>query len=306
MKKYFIFSLIFIALVSLLVYTQNNSFSTFSIMGINITLPNAVWIAVFLGIFFILSIAFMLIINLKSILFQKSIKKDVQNLIFNIKNKILYKNDSKPIKILKEIDAFTKNIQGLEIKPEKTENFEFLEDLKKLLNKETIEISKYKLKEDNPWFILNVKNKMQKDPNYAREVLKKFKNEELKKEAFYIYALKAPIYEILKYDYPITLEIILNHLFEEKFEKLLQKATLKPIEEIEVAKNIYGKKDPDMELKIIKPLKWGYAYLALKYEHIELAKEIIEENNLKFFEFFLKLKENKIKADIDEYINARI
>ena len=48
------------------------------------------------------------------------------------------------------------------------------------------------------------------------------------------------------------------------------------------------------------------AYLALKYEHLQKAKEIIEENDLKFFEFFLKLRENGIKADIDEYIDSKI
>jgi len=69
---------------------------------------------------------------------------------------------------------------------------------------------------------------------------------------------------------------------------------------------MYGTKDPDTELETIKPLKWGYAYLAFKYEHIDLAREIIEQNDLKFFEFFLQLRLNGIKADIDEYIDSKI
>jgi hypothetical protein len=307
MKKYTIFSLIFIALVTLFVYIENNSFTTFELGGINISLPNAVWTAFFLGLFFIFSIIFMLFINLKSSLFQKNIKKDIQTLINNIKNKILYKNDTKPTKTLNSINEFVvKNIEGLNILPKKTEKFEFLEDIQKLQNGEVVDISKYKLKDDNPWFILNVKNRMKKDPAYAREVLKKFKNENLRKEAFYIYAKTAPIYEILKYEYPITLDIVLAHVFEERFKELLEKAELKPIEEIEVARKMYGTKDPDTELETIKPLKWGYAYLAFKYEHIDLAREIIEQNDLKFFEFFLQLRLNGIKADIDEYIDSKI
>jgi hypothetical protein len=249
----------------------------------------------------------MTFINLKNSLFQKNVKKDIQTIINNLKTKILYKDDTKPVKIITSINNFvTNNIRGLEIIPQKLENFEFLEDIEKLKNGEVIDISKYRLKDDNPWFILNVKNRIKKDPAYAREVLKKFKNEELRKEAFYTYAKTAPIYEILKYEYPITFDIVISHLFEERFKELLKKATLTPIEEIEVARKIFGTKDPDIELETIEPLKWGHAYLAFKYEHISLAKEIIEENNLKFFEFFLKLKENGIKADIDEYIDSRI
>jgi len=303
MKKYFIFGIIFIALVTLLVYIQNNAFTTFSIAGINISLPNAVWIALFLGVFFIFSIIFLAFINLKNSIFQKNVKKDTQTIINNIKNKILYLDQTKEAKVLKQINNFTQNIHGLEILPKKIEDFEFLEDIEKLKNGEVIEISKYKLKDDNPWFILNIKNRLKKEPNYAKEVLKKFKNEELKKEAFYIWAKDAKIDEILKYPYDITLDIIKAHIKDENINKLLEKAKLKPLEEIEVAKELYSTKDPDSELEIIKPLKWGYAYLAIKYSHFDLAKDIVEENNLKFFEYYLELPK---KDDIDAYIQSQI
>jgi len=303
MKKYFIFGIIFIALVTLLVYIQNNAFTTFSIAGINISLPNAVWIALFLGVFFIFSIIFLAFINLKNSIFQKNIKKDTQTIINNIKNKILYLDQTKEAKVLKQINNFTQNIHGLEILPKKIEGFEFLEDIEKLKNGEVIEISKYKLKDNNPWFILNIKNRLKKEPNYAKEVLKKFKNEELKKEAFYIWAKDAKIDEILKYPYDITLDIIKAHIKDENINKLLEKAKLKPLEEIEVAKELYSTKDPDSELEIIKPLKWGYAYLAIKYSHFDLAKDIVEENNLKFFEYYLELPK---KDDIDVYIQSQI
>ena len=145
-----------------------------------------------------------------------------------------------------------------------------------------------------------------KDENFAKDVLKKYKNDELKKEAFKIYAKNASINEILKYDYEIDKEIIKAHLKDENVKLLLQKAKLLPSEEIEIAKEIHQSLDPDKEFEIIKPLKWASAYLAFKYEHIQKAKEIIEENELKFFKYFLKLKEAGVKADIDEYIDSRI
>jgi len=307
MKKYTVFSIILIALITLLVYIENNSFTTFNLFGINLTLPNAVWIAVFLGIFFLFSLIFFGILNIKEYFYKKNIQKDIDILITNIKNRILYKDLlKKEVKILKYCNNFVNNIKGLQIEPKKCEKFEFLEDIEKLMNGEVIEISKYKLNENNPWFIQNIKNRLNKDKNFAKEVLKKYKNEELKKLAFNIYAKTANISEILKYDYEIDVDIIKAHLKDSNVKLLLKKAKLTPKEEIEIAKSIHQTLDPDREFEIIEPLKWGSAYLALKYEHIEKAKELIEENELKFFEFFLKLREAGIKADIDEYIDSEI
>jgi len=304
MKKYIISSIILIALISLFMYIQNNAFTTLSFFSYNFTLPNALWVAIFLSIFLIFTLIFFLVVNFKTYIYKKNVQKDTAVLIENIKNHIFYKNKTKPVKILTSINSFIENINGLNIKPVKKEKFEFLEDIAKLQKGEVIEIGKYNLKEHNPWFILNIKNRLRTNPDYAKEILKKFKNEELKKDAFYIWAKKAEINEILKYPYEITFEIIQTHIEDEDLDKLLEKAKLTPKEEIETARKIYNTKTPDKELQILTPLKWGKSYLALKYEHIELAKEIIEAYNLKFFEYFLKLKNTQEKTDIDEYIES--
>jgi len=307
MKKYTVFSIVFIGLVTLFVYMEENSVTTFSVAGFNLSLPNAVWVAVFLVLFFILSVVFFGVIHIKEYFYKKNIQKDIEILINNIKNRILYKEPlNKEVKILKNCNNFVKNIEGLNIKPEKCDRFEFLEDIKRLIDGEVIEISKYKLNDQNPWFIKNIKNRLKKDEKFAKDVLKKYKNEELKKEAFYIYAKTATVSEILKYDYPITYEIVMSHVNDNNLDMLLKKASLTPLEEINIAKTLHQTSDPDREFKLLEPLKWASAYLALKYEHIEKAKEIIEENELKFFEFFLKLREAGIKADIDEYIDSKI
>jgi len=306
MRRYSVFSIILIISISVLIYTQNNTATTLSIFGINITLLDAVWIALFLTLFFLFSLIHFGIINIKEYFFKKRLNKDIEILIQNIKNNILYTNEIKNTKILNDLNGFTKNINGLNIIPKKIEKFEFLEDIEKLKNGEVVEIDKYKLKEDNPWFIQNIKNRLKKDENFAKEVLKKYKNEELKKEAFKVFAKTASISEILKSDYEITLDIILSHIDDKDVKFLIKKTKLNPKEEIEIAKAIYQKFDPDSELKIVESLKYANAYLALKYEHLQKAKEIIEANNLKFFEYFLKLRENGIKADIDEYIKSSI
>jgi hypothetical protein len=305
MRRYFIFSVFLIGAIGLFVFIEDNSVTTFNILGVELSLPNALWVVIFLSVYLIFSLAFLGFSNLKNIFYQKNVTKDIQTIIENIKNKIFYKNAKKDVKVLKDINNFVELIEGLNIVPKSIEKFEFLEDIKKIENGEVVDLKKYKLDNSNPWVIKNARNKLKKDPSYAKELLKKPINEELKKEAFYIWAKEASVDEILKYDYEITLEIILAHI-ENLKKELLEKAKLTPLEEIEVARAIYHTKDPDRELEMISPLKWGYAYLALKYEHIELAKEIIEENNLKFFEYFIKLKEAGVKADIDEYIDSRI
>ncbi len=306
MKKYTIFSIIFIALISLAIYIENNSFTTLKIGNINLSLPNALWAAIFLTLFFIASLIFFGIIHFKSFVYQKNVKKDLKIIIDNIKNKVLYKNSIKPTKTLNEINECIKNIEGLEIKPQKRENYEFFEDIEKLKNGEVIEISKYKLTDKNPWFILNIKNRLKNEPEYAKDVLKKFKDEELRKEAFYIWAKTAGVKEILREGYPITYDIVKAHLHDEYFNLLLSQGELKLSikEEIDIAKEIYGSIDPDSELEMLKPLKWAEAYIAIKYEHLELAKELVDTNNLKFFDYFLKLKETSQKVDIDEYIQS--
>jgi len=307
MKKYLIFSIIFIGLVTLLVYTQDNSFTTFSFFGIHLSLPNAIWIAIFLGIFFLLSTIFFSIVNLKNTFFQKNVNKDINNLLENIKNKIFYLSNTKKIKVLNDINDFVINhIEGLKILPKENPKFQFLEDIAKLQNGEVIEISKYKLDENNPWFILNIKNRLKKEPDYSKEVLRKFKNKELKKEAFYIFAKTASVRDILRYDFPITLDILISHINDKDLELLIRKAHLTSKEEIEFARKLYMTRSPDEELNLVENMPYAKAYLALKYEHLDLAKEVIEENNIKYLEFFLKLKLAGIKADIDEYIDSKI
>ena len=305
MRRYLIFSITLIALIGLFVFIEDNSTTTFNILGVDITLPNALWVIIFLSIFLIFTTIYLSFTMLKNIFYKKRVEGDIKKILENIKNKILFINSFKDVKVLKEINNFTKNIAGLKIKAIETTNFEYISDLEKLENGEVVDISKYKLPKDNYWHKLYLKNKILSDENFAKEEFKKLKDEELKKLAFYIWAKSAKISEILKYDYEITKDIILAHINED-FSSLLKRTKLTPLEEIEIAKAIYQTKDPDKELEMIKDLKWGYAYLLLKYEHLDLAKEIIEQNNLKFFEYYLKLKECGERVEIDEYLQSRL
>ena len=300
MRKYLIISLIFISLVVLAIYTQDNANLNF----FGIVLPVSLWAGIVLVIFWLFSIGYFSIVSFKNFFYQKRIQKDLRALIENIKNKILFKNLFKDTKELKDLNEFVKLIDGLKITPKKIKNFEFLEDLEKLEKGEVVELKKYKLDDKNPWVIKNYENKLNKDQKFAREPIKKDGPNYLKNKAKKIYATIAPVYEILNLDIEIDFEILKARIEDKEFKKLLDKAKLAPIEEIEIAKMIKNN-NPDEEIKLFENKPWGQAYLALKYNHLDLAKEIIAANNLKFFEYFLKVKETS-QADIDEYIASRI
>jgi len=307
MKKYIIFSVLLIGTISLFVYTQTNATTTFSLFGIRITLLDAVWMAIFLILSMILSLIFMGVLNIKNYFLSKNIKKDKEFILTHIRNRILFKDSKlKEVKILKDIFNFSNLINGLEIEAKKIDGFEFLEDLEKIKKGEVVDLKKYKLRNDNKWNILNTLNRIKIDKDFAKDMLLKPINEEVKKAAFYIVIEEMSINEMLRYNYDIPFEVVKKHVRDENFNKLLNRIKLSPKEEIEIAREIHQTIDPDKEFEILKPLKLASAYLALKYEHLQKAKEIIEENDLKFFEFFLKLRENGIKADIDEYIDSKI
>jgi hypothetical protein len=303
MKKYTIISFIFIALVGLLIYVNSDSSTTFDMFGIHITLYNAVWFMVFLFIFYLISIIYFAIIKYKTFAFEKNIKKDKLNLIKNIENKILFKDKILPVKILKECEEFVEMIEGLVIKPKKSEIFTFMEDVEKLQNGEVIDLSKYKFSSKNPWVIKNLENRIEKeDLSAAKDALK---IESLKEKALFLLAKKAEVNEILANNYPIYKETILNNLESSRLKELIEKSDLKSDEYIEIAKTLYKKEEnnPENVITLFENKIVPYVYLLIKYEMLDKAKELAHENDLKFFKYYLDLKEKNIK--LDDFLDAR-
>jgi len=304
MKKYSIISIILIAITGLFTYINTNATTTFNFFGVNITLLNAVWSMLFLAIFYLISVIYFSIEKFRAFMFEKNIKKDKTNLLKNIETKILYKEKLLPINILNEIEELVEMIEGLKINPKNSEVFPFMQDLAKLQNGEVIDIKKYKFKDDNPWVIKNLENKINKgDLEAARKAL----NTPLKDKALKLLSQKAPLKEILANDYPITKETILNNLDSDRLKELIDKSNLTNKEYIQIAQVMYkDAKNPEVLFELFKNKIVAYVYLLIEYEMIDKAKEIVKENDIKYFEYYLLLRENNIKVDIKEYLNATI
>jgi len=303
MKKYSIISVLIIALAGLLTYINTNSTTTFDILGINLTFLNAIWTMLFLTIFYLVSIIYFSVEKYKTFRFERNVKKDKENILKNIESKVLYKDKLLPIKELTNIEQIVEMIEGLSIKP-KDSDFEFLNDVLKIQNGEIIDLKKYKLDKNNPWVLKVLENKIAKeDIQAAKEAL----NTPLKEKALKLLSKKAEVKEILANNYTITQETILNHLTNDRLKELIEKSNLTNEEYIKIAQELYKiNENPEFVMELFKEKIVPYIYLLIEYEMIEKALELSKENDIKIFEYYLLLRENGIKVDIKEYLNAKL
>ena len=307
MKKYSVFSIVFIILSGLFIYINSNDSTTMALFGVNITLPNAVWMMGFLFLFYVLSFVFGLVLRYQNFKFDRNIQKDIKAIKENIKYKILGFNKFNKTKELNQINEFIKNIDYLNIKPVASKEFEFLADIEKLKNGEVVELKKYKLDENNRWVILNQLNKLDKDSEYAKTILKNSKNEKLLKKAKEVIAKSKNVDDFLQYEIPISKDLIIENIQSPKLPLLLEKANLKNSEYIEVAQKAYEfYHEPEKLFELFEKNHFAYVYLLIEFEVIDKATEFAKENDLKFFEYYLDLRKAGYKIDIKEFLNDRL
>lgn len=304
MKKYTIISVIFIAIIALFTYINTNATTTFNMFGVNITLLNALWSAGFLLVFYLISVVYFGIEKFKNFRFDRNIKKDKINILKNIESKLLYKDNMIDIKELKEIEEFIEMVNGDKIVFKENENFPVISDLVKLQNNQEVDLKKYKLDKNNPWVLKNMQIKIENgDLKVAKEAL----NTPLKDKAIQLLSQKADVKEILANDYPISKETILNNLNSNKLSELIKKSNLSNKEYIEIAQILYkDAKIPEELLELFKEKQVVYIYLLIEYEKIDEAFELVKEYDIKLFEYYLLLRENGVKVDIKEFINAKL
>jgi hypothetical protein len=306
MRKYSIFSIIFIILSGFFIYINSNETTTMAILGINISLPNAIWMMGFLLLFFIFSIGYAFILRYKSFRFENNILKDIKVIKENIKFKMLGINKFNNTKELNNINEFIKNISYLNISTNFVEDFEFLNEIDKIKNGEVVDLKKYKLSEDNEWVILNKSNKLNQDNSYVKTILNTSKNESLIKQAQEIIIKNKDLNQILEFNIPLTKEIIIENIESEKLNILLKNSDLEKSDYIEIAKEAYKIYDnPETLFELFEAYHEAYIYLLIEFEVIDKALEVAKEYESKFFEYYLLLREDGHKIDIKDFLNDR-
>ncbi len=323
LKRYTFFSILLIALIGVVVYSQLETKYTFDILGIPVTLPVAVWVIIPMVLLYFASLFHMAYYSFKGYLKGKKYKKDYETIIKSIFNAIL-----REPKINSYKTAEFKNIGSITDRSNiilNEYNFDWKDDtlrkavqyVKDIERGEYIDIKEIKFSPNNPIYIKNLENKMLEEPTYSGVILKKcneFPKETCIKalKTFITYAEISKIKDFAKiFDKETLYELIDIAKNEERKLDLnvtdliyiLQESKIKMDQKdyIDLAKTVKELFLPDERLKLFELLKnsdekaeSGYIYTLFDLEMIDKAKDELEnseDNDFLNFKAFLQLKE---------------
>ncbi|RUM67177.1 MAG: hypothetical protein DSZ06_01855 [Sulfurospirillum sp.] len=206
-KKYIGFSLLFIILTGLFVYSFEGSKYTLNILDIPITLPVAVWIVIPLFLLAIATILHLMFYGTKNAIALRRIKKDSQKFAQEAKEAMLGKDVDANYKseVFKLPGAILPllNSDPNKAKKHRIHNDEIQDiiDLKEQIDRgEVVDLSPYNLSPSNPYMLKNYRNRLDKDPEFAKNVLGKCDDEETCKLAFEKFVTFGSYDDIVKFE----------------------------------------------------------------------------------------------------------
>ncbi len=333
LKKYILFSIIFIVAVGAYVYSFNGGMFTLSFFGVPVSLYIAVWIILPAILIMIASILHMLFYNVKGYFSYRNLQKDYKNYIQYSKARILgFDGNAEfkttwfklPVKMLKHFQ-FDATKDPNDIEDEEVKNT--ILDLKTIENGGFANLKKYKLSKDNYFMKKNILNKLANDKKYSEEVLKNCsdKESEVCKKAFEVYASFANYENIKKQGYKITKEIfekLLDRIIDkddlfkmdnDKIFELIKEFEYTKREFLQLAKRLKKVLNPEATISLFEKLSnenelamQAYLYILFEYQMIDKAREILEnvgKNECEKFKYFLFLRDAGKNFDIDVFFD---
>lgn len=307
-RKFTIYSLIYIVLVGVLVFTINSGNYNFEILGYSFNFPVAFWIVLPTAIMAILAILHLIFNSFNIFLEKRSIKQDSANFDTLSKEILLGFETNKefkteffetPLSLANFLSPFT-GLKEAKFKNETLQNIANL--LIEIKNGKFVDLKKFKLPKTNPLFIKNELNHLECEPKYAIEILKNRTelNDEIGKKAYEILIKNGTWLEIKKFNFEKNktqiLEILDRFCNEEGFEvakdeifALLNSQDFDKSQYFKIAQKLQQKIQPDT--------------LVAMFEKISLDKnEAYEIYLYLLFEFGMldKLREQLLNADESE------
>ncbi len=333
-KKYLVFSILFIILVGAYIYSINGDTYTLTLFGVPVTLHIALWVVLPAALLVVASVLHMMFYGFRDYLAQRNLKKDYRNFIEQIKAQFLmepanisYSSDffKLPSKLLK-LFRFDPSIENEDI--DDSDFKKLIDDLKRVENGEVVDLKKYKLPSDNYYIKKNSINEIEKDEKKAESILKGCgdKRDDLCLRAFEIYLEKAKNYEDIKrVGFDIDKEIFVKLLdrFEDKDDpfkfdvddliELFDKYEFTKAEYLHYAKKIKLLLNPEAVINLFERISdkshkamQAYLYLLFEFGMITKAREILENLDKKEcekFRYFLHLKDSGKNFDIDIFFD---
>ena len=191
-KQFFVYSSIYIGIIAAVVFTQESASYTLSLLGHSLTLPVAVWVVVPLVLYMILALCHLAFYGFVVYRKNRAIEKDVGSYDEMTKEVLLGLETNRNFKteFFKDPSDITKVLSPwydsseLDIKNETLK--EVVEVVEKVKNGEVVDLKKYKLPKSNGLFLQNELNRLDTEPEYAREILKSkgVYNDQITKKAY--------------------------------------------------------------------------------------------------------------------------
>ncbi|ANE33720.1 putative membrane protein [Campylobacter hyointestinalis subsp. lawsonii CCUG 27631] len=328
-RRYILYSILYVALVWVLVFTFFNGRFTISVFEYSIDLPIASWVILPIGLFALLSILHMSYYGFKNFLDARAVRSDLQ--LYNILAKEIFlglesNKEFKTDLFLNPSEATKALSPWLNLGEPKFNNDDLklaYETSQKIKNGEVCEIKKVKLLKTNPLFIQNEKNKIKADYKYALSILsaKGDINESLYKEAYNALIEYGTYLEIskfnLKYSNEDIIKLINRYVEDKNFEiatsdlfNIINKNQFECEEYIKMAINLKTKVAPDKLIGIFDKLRnehlnasEAYLYLLYDFQMIEELREALASSQNDDFDrlktlMFLRDNGKMISADI--------
>ncbi len=338
-KRYIGFSLIFIILLGLFVYSFTGEKFSLEVAGITITLPVALWAVIPALLLMIATIFHLLFHGTKNALQLRKIRKDSNTFTQAAKEALLgkeinaeYKTEffKLPGAILPLFNADVKKAKKYRVYDDDIQD---ILDIKESIDRgEVVDLSKYNLKPNNPYVIKNELNKIKNDPKLAIHFLAKcdeIEDKSLCEKVCLEYAKVATFQEIEECNVTPSkklLDTMLERIgmgddaLEISDDELI--SYLKRIDEVDrlderyilhVLKTLKGRVGPDRLIRLASrfthdfPHRSGEAYLYVMFElqRVDDAREFLAnagEDEYKKFQYMLYLKDQGKNFDPEIFV----
>nr|WP_314167103.1 LapA family protein [uncultured Campylobacter sp.] len=209
-KQFFLYSIVYIAIIAILVFTQQSESYTLELFGFALTLPVAVWIVVPLILYMVLAIFHIVFHSFAFYRTKRAIAKDLSAYDAMSKEVLLGLDTNKDFKteFFKDPSDITKILSpwydstGVDV--ENDELREVVDVIEQVKNGQVADLRKYKLPKNNGLFLQNELNRLDAEPEYAYEILKTkgVYSENITKKAYYVLLAKGSYEKIKTYKIP--------------------------------------------------------------------------------------------------------
>lgn len=303
-RRFIVYSIIYIVLLGVLVYSIDSSEHTFGLLGYSFTMPLALWIVAPVAIFALLCIAHIAYHGFEIYMFKRSIKRDdilykeLAREVFlaldtnkDFKTE-LYKTPSQVTKILSPWDRYKDEA----VSDDELESV--VKVVKNVQNGEVVDLKKFRLPNTNPLFIKNELNKIEKNTNYFLEALKDYKeiNDEISRKANEKLLVLGSFSDIKKFNFAksseetmMLLERFVNDdiiMSNDEIYELLDNFKISKAQYNTSAKILRSKITPDALINIFEKLKSShtdaeeaYLYLLFEFQMLDKVRDIIDNSD---------------------------